>query len=435
MITTKSRKKGNVFYYDFVRQGKRYSGVCEGCTTLREAEAYEKERKATASRAAEQKNIRAFVENFRDELTGGTKIALADAFELSLLKPRSRHPGEKLVRLKRTIFRDFVAFMAAKYPEVTNIAGVTPKHAEEYIALLRTSGRFEKDVTYSRGKGKISRTADTIPSPRTANYYQDVCAEVFRLLARDAGIVDNPFEAIPKLAKKEETREAFTSEELKLIYEHADNFTRPLFTVAIMTALREGDICTLKWSDIDFNENVIRRIMNKTRRLVEIPLSDSLTAFLEEQKKNADPVYVFPEHARMYKTNPTGVSYRIKQFLEGLGIQTTRTPEGRSRAVSVKDLHSCRHTFCYYAGMMGIPLAVVQSIVGHMTPEMTKHYSAHATLEDKRSGISKMGNFLDMTPRRLPDGSAEPERAELHTLADTLPLEKVRALLAAAASL
>jgi len=430
----RQRKDGGNYYYQFIKDGKRYSGVCEGCSTLREAEAYEKERKATASRAAEQKSVRAFVENFREELTGGTKIALADAFELSLLKPRSRRPSGKVIQQKREVFRDFVAFMAAKYPDVTDIVGVLPRHAEEYITLVRNSGRFDKNVTYSRKGRTMTRLAEGIPSSRTVNLYLTVCAEVFRLLARDAGILDNPF-SIPKLKKEEETREAFTAEELKLIYEHADDFTRPLFTVAIMTALREGDICTLKWSDIDFNENVIRRIMNKTRRLVEIPLSDSLTAFLEEQKKNADPVYVFPEHARMYKSNPTGVSYRIKQFLEGLGIQTTRTPEGRSRAVSVKDLHSCRHTFCYYAGMMGIPLAFVQSIVGHMTPEMTKHYSAHATLEDKRNGISKMGNFLDMTPRRLLDNAAEPERAELHALADSLPIEKVRALLAAAASL
>ena len=128
----------------------------------------------------------------------------------------------------------------------------------------------------------------------------------------------------------------------------------------------------------------------------------------------------------MYLTNSTGVSYRIKQFLEGLGIQTTRKPKGRTRAVSVKDLHSCRHTFCYYAGLAGIPLAVVQSIVGHMSPEMTKHYSAHASMEDKRRGMERLSFF---TQEALPAVDEEPERAELRLMIESMPLEKVRVML------
>ena len=129
----------------------------------------------------------------------------------------------------------------------------------------------------------------------------------------------------------------------------------------------------------------------------------------------------------MYLTNSTGVSYRIKQFLEGLGIQTTRKPKGRTRAVSVKDLHSCRHTFCYYAGLAGIPLAVVQSIVGHMSPEMTKHYSAHASMEDKRRGMERLSFFTQ--DNTLPPADEEPERAELRLMIESMPLEKVRVML------
>ena len=129
----------------------------------------------------------------------------------------------------------------------------------------------------------------------------------------------------------------------------------------------------------------------------------------------------------MYLTNPDGVSYRIKRFLEGLGIQTTRTPNGRTRAISVKDLHSCRHTFCYYAGLAGIPLAVVQAIVGHMSPAMTAHYSAHASLEDKRRGMERLSFFKqDALPEVRAD---EPERVELRQMIEAMPIEKVRTLL------
>ena len=146
--------------------------------------------------------------------------------------------------------------------------------------------------------------------------------------------------------------------------------------------------------------------------------------FLATERTESE--YVFPKHAAMYLANSDGVSYRVKKFLEGLGIQTTRTPEGRTRAISVKDLHSCRHTFCYYAGLAGIPLAIVQAIVGHMSPEMTKHYQAHATLEDKRRGMERLSFFKT---EALPAAVEEPERTELRSLINTLPIELIRKML------
>ena len=109
-------------------------------------------------------------------------------------------------------------------------------------------------------------------------------------------------------------------------------------------------------------------------------------------------------------------------------IVTTKKLEGRARAVSVKDLHSCRHTFCYYAGLYGIPLSIVQSIVGHMTPEMTKHYSAHASLSAKREQMCQLPEFMMLTGSETRDFDAA-EREELQALISTLPIEKVRQLL------
>jgi len=55
-------------------------------------------------------------------------------------------------------------------------------------------------------------------------------------------------------------------------------------------------------------------------------------------------------------------------------------------------------------------LSHVQSIVGHMSPEMTKHYSDHAKTEDKRHGMERLSFF---TQDALPAAVEEPERAEL----------------------
>ena len=85
---------------------------------------------------------------------------------------------------------------------------------------------------------------------------------------------------------------------------------------------------------------------------------------------------------------------KAKDFLESLKIQTTRKIEGRSRLVSVKDVHSLRHSFCFLAGIYGIQLLIVQSICGHMTPQMTSLYQRHADLKVKQAAMAKMPAFL-----------------------------------------
>ena len=432
----KQKKAGGAWYYEFMHHGKRYFGTCEGAKSQRQAESFERTVREKATQAAGLKSVKALYETFREDLTGGKKISLDDAFELALKKPRKRTPAEKQISIKRGIWQDFLDFMHGEHPESVYLSDVGKTHAEEYVARIRESGKYNKAIQYSRTTGKKRNTSQTISytalentqlSPRTTNYYQVVCAEVFNLLKDDVGLQENPFSSILKLDMKNETREAFSPDELKTIFDNLDGFTRPLFMMAVWTGLREGDICTLKWSDIDLKRRLISRKTRKTGTKVQIPISDQLYDMLIATPRTEESEYVFPKHAEMYLANPSGVSYRVKQFLEGLGIQTTRIPNGRTRAISVKDLHSCRHTFCYYAGIAGIPLSVVQSIVGHMSPEMTKHYSAHATLEDKRRGMKQLSFF---TPKALPNPEEEPERARFRKLADTLPIKTIKTFLA-----
>ena len=429
------RKKNNgPFYYEFNYKGKCYRGTCHGCVTKKAAEEYEANLKHELITVSKFDTLSKLVEYKKQELTGGYSILLTDAYERSLLKPRSRVPNNKTVNQKRAEFTDFVAFMNSKYPGIKELADVTLAHAEEYISIIRTRGRFQDKVSYNRDGKEITRKSTEKLSARTANHYQTTCAEVFQLLGNDAGITENPFK-IPKLPKKERSREAFSPEELDLIYRNLDDFNRPLFTIALFTALREGDICTLRWQEVDLKNDLIRRRMNKTGNEIVIPILYNLKEFLLTQyAKSGKGEYVFPALEKMYRSNPTGISYRIKDFLERLGIKTTEVPHGRSHAVSIKDLHSCRHTFCYLMGMANVPLVVVQSIVGHMSPEMTKYYSAHATLEDKKHYMLPMNNLFIQASKAESRNDVgfqkdEAARQRLKGLVDTIPIEEVYILL------
>lgn len=420
------------YHYKFMKSGKMFFGVCEGCTDRESAERYEQGIKDKATVLAQQKSVKALVENFREELQGGDKIPLKRAFSLAMKKPTRKPMSKKQEGSKRARFEDFVCFVNDEYPDVKYLHQVTREIAESYIAEIRANGRWNKQIISPTGN-YVSKQNQL--SSSTVNRSLEELCSLFSVLSRDANLLENPFDGIPPVRETAEPREAFTESELELILKEAPPFIRSIFIVGFFTAFREGDIATLRWSDVLFEKGIIRRKLLKTQTssgaIVEVPIMPPLREFLLSQRGN-DREFVLPEHAKMYLENPTGISYRVKKFLESIGIQTTKQVAGRSRAISVRDVHSLRHTFCYFAGVAGIPLVVVQSIVGHMTPEMTEHYTRHADLETKREKMTMLPNLSALTGETRRNTLVEQMRVRLINAvqsADFDTLKRVEAIL------
>ena len=441
--------RGSRFHYRFQFEGKSYSGVCCGCDVRsldhakakRLAEAFEAsvrerliheeaERKELENDVRKNKTVTALIENYRYELTGGKPVSLAEAFELALSKPSRRQCHETYREQKRLYWSDFTAYMAATYPDVTDLARVRKAHCESFVQLLTTKGRFVKEVRYTRpGKRRdkaVSYTRDYGVSPKTVKEIAGTCKWVFARVMEDAGLVSNPWVGVVLPAPDPVAREVFTPEELRLIWEgiQSDEFCRPLFMIAANSGLTEGDICMMKWSDFDWAASYFRTRRRKTGVSINLPLIPELIAYLATLKRDAE--YVLPEHAELYSRCPSMVSDRIKSFLNNLGIKTVVEVPGR-RAVSVKDLHSMRHVFCYRAKRAGIPESVIMKFVGHAVLAMTEHYADHDTDEELRSEMQKL-------PPLFLGEAGEAERGvtlrrELAELAYSLPLERVESLL------
>ena len=402
------------WYYRFrTREGKV---ICRstGETDKNKARTVERKARRDVVKLRQQHTARAVIESFATELAGGREIPLADAFDVFEKKPKRKPTGSKQLRSKESMWADFVAFMAARYPAARNLNQVKPDMAEGYITWIRGNGRFDKAVQYckkGRRKGVAYTRDNTELSPRSCNAAHRTLQQVFSMLQHDAGLLENPFAEIPKLREQSEQREAFTEEELKRIGEKADAFLHPLFAIAISTGLREGDICMLKWSEVDLKASWIKKKMAKTGREVDVPILPPLRAYLQSLASREDgSEYVLPEQANMYRSNPSGISYRVKKFLEGndVGIATTRKAEGRKRLVSVKDLHSCRHTFCYLAAIHGVPLPIVQGIVGHVDDRITRMYMDHATRKMKAQSLAGMPNYMGL-PEPAQEQAQKPE--------------------------
>lgn len=452
--------RGSKYHYRFNLNRTIYSGCCEGCTNEREALSFEAARRREAKEeiaklAKEADNIRrqrtvvALVENYRYELTGGRPIRLDEAFELAAAKPTARRsPSEKFSEQKRLYFRDFVAFMAATFSDVETLSAVNRRHCEAYVRYLMDNGRFIREVTPANGKTYIR---DYKLSGSTISKITSACSWVFGRLAMDAGVVTNPWQGVETPANDRTDREIFSPDELQTIrfgisgdkvlvrgmykgdperfdlWAAAAEFVRPLFAIGAVTGLTEGDICTLKRAEFNWADRMIYHSRRKTGVKMSIPIKNELEDYVMSLPAS-DSEYLLPEHARMYLNNASGISYRIGVFLSGLGIETSKKVPGR-RAVSVKDLHSMRHVFCYYAGVVGIPLAIVQAIVGHLTPEMTRHYMAHANKHDQLREIEKLPQFLNLFDSTPGASSGANVRRELTELVQRLPLPEAERLL------
>ena len=400
------------FHYQFMAGGKRYSGVCIGCTTPESARAYEKNMRAKVSELEKQKTVKALVENFKIELCGDNRVTLQESWSKYLLKPIRRKRTEGYEQKKKTRWDEFIKFAQENMPDVKYLHEVTQNHAESYIQYLR-------------GKSKANSTV---------NAYHKCAIEIFRRLNHSG--LENPFAEIPLLQEDDsESREPFSQQEIELILDKAPAFIRDIFFVGLFTALREGDIATLRWSEVLWEHGIVRRKLLKTGAIVEIPIMPPLLEFLKSrQGYDANSTgYILPEQAAMYLDNPSGISYRVKNFLENdLHIVTTKKIAGRSRAVSIKDVHSLRHTFCYFAGIAGIPLVIVQSIVGHMTPEMTAHYTAHAdrtTKREKMLALPLFNQLTQQTSRVELTAQLRKQLIEKIRLADVSTLNRIAAIL------
>jgi integrase len=154
-----------------------------------------------------------------------------------------------------------------------------------------------------------------------------------------------------------------------------------LLALGIYCGLRLGDCVTLRWGEVDLPRAMIRRVPNKTARRnpkpVIIPIHPILMGMLSETPLNKRGEYVLPEMAALYNHRTDMVTDMVQRHFKACGITLHKPGTGKDgkRAVIEVGFHSLRHTFVSMCRESNAPLAVVESIVGHSNPAMTRHYT------------------------------------------------------------
>ena len=121
----------------------------------------------------------------------------------------------------------------------------------------------------------------------------------------------NPFKGIIKRNRENETRrvkrQPLTQDQIKRIFRLSfdDAFFHPLIVTAACTGMRIGDVCNLKWADVDLRGGFIDCVTAKAGERVSIPIFAALRKVLKRQAAvpgdGAEPSpFVFPDAARRY---------------------------------------------------------------------------------------------------------------------------------------
>ena len=169
------------------------------------------------------------------------------------------------------------------------------------------------------------------------------------------------------------------------------------FYVEVMTGLRRGEICGLKWQDINFEENKlqVKRSVSvkkgggvsigetKTETGVRcIQMPPSVAELLKSKRQTAITEWVFPHFLHPEQPISPASAYRkLKVILKNAELPLIR-------------FHDLRHTFATHATQGGVDPKTLAGILGHTNASFTLDTYTHVTSDMQKSASAVVGNMM-----------------------------------------
>jgi integrase len=314
----------------------------------------------------------------------GTKAAAVDLYRRRKTEVRQgRHFPERLRRAQaaalKAICDDYVAALAvnrrdrkgqgeARLAEVCAILGpctansVTPQEVERLKARLSEAK--------ARGRGG-TRT------PASVNRYLQDLRAAYNLARRNGKVEHNPAGDVRLLRENNKrTRELTAEEETKLLTaleprrRGAD--LRPLVRLILETGVRLGEVCALRWSDVDWTGGFATLQHTKAGEKQHVPLSAEALAILRGLGPGNGHIFGGRD-GKSWTTNLVGCTF-------AKAVRRAGIPDLRA--------HDLRHTFACRRLRAGVDLYTVSKLLRHASVAMSERY-VHLTRGDLKAAVER----------------------------------------------
>lgn len=206
-------------------------------------------------------------------------------------------------------------------------------------------------------------------------------------------IVRNSFKPIRVLNKNEEKALLNTLES------DTDIFKLGIL-ISLLTGVRIGELCALRWEDVDFKECVItvnrtmQRVQvegkdNKTEIIIttpktntsirQIPIPKMLVDYIIGFKSSNDQYILINKNGNYIE--PRVMQYKFKKYLQVAGI-------------SDANFHALRHTFATRCIEAGVDVKVLSEVLGHSNVNITLDRYVHNSIDYKKDNIERFNDYI-----------------------------------------
>ena len=325
-----------------------------------------------------------------------------DLLEEYLAWCHRNNSSDGTIRVKRTKIRQFFCFLDGRGIELSDLT------AAEISDFMTTLCRYHR---------------------ATIHVFSSVLRDFFRYL-HENGILDDDLSSSvprPKIYVEENIPETWAPEEVRQLLSVIDRSNAigkrdyAMLLLAILLGMRAGDICALKFKNLDWHQKLITYTQQKTQKVNTLPLlpviGDAIIDYLKNGRLDSDCDNVFIRHIHPYGEfqSSTTLSENLKRYMKYAGTGITyivqkyadmarETASGMPTKISP---HIFRHTKAMHMVQANVNPVFIKDYLGHADISTTEVY-ARADNEAKRAALEKATAHLD-----LPKASQWEQDAEL----------------------
>lgn len=300
------------------------------------------------------------------------KLTVREAAEEWLSSARLRVKESSYANYENILNKHILPILGGEY-----ISALSASRINEFIHFKMTSGSLN-------GKGGLSA--------KTVRDILTVYRSIERYVYREYGIRESNF-TMPKTEQKR--TDVLSREERQKLERFLINnmcLTNLAVLLCMFTGLRIGELCGLKWSDIDFIkgtlsvERTVQRInKNGTSQVVigtpksrssvrTVPIPKFLMTLLEKYK-GYDNLYIITNSAKPME--PRTMQNRFKSILKSCGVRNV-------------NFHLLRHTYATVCIEKGFDPKALSEILGHADAAITLNRYVHSSMDAKKEYVSRL---------------------------------------------